>query len=103
MAHKFSQLTEVGDTAALQVVGNTEHLFQIVVANKNTSVDYNVLGSVDGVNYFDLESSDVQKTANGTYYLSYSGLPLVFVKGSFRAEAGGTAVTLDITYQGSGN
>jgi len=103
MGHKFTQLTAAGDTDALNVSGNTDHTFQFVVAAINTSIDFNAKGSLDGTNYFDLSASDVQKTANGAYYISYSGTPLNFVKGTFAAEAGGTAVTLDIIYQGSSN
>lgn len=101
MAHKFAQLTAAGNTDSHKVVGFTDHLFTVTVANKNTSVDYNVQGTIDNTNWFDLETSDVQQTANGTYYLSYNGLALVSVRGSFRAEVGGTDVTLDIAYQGS--
>lgn len=101
MGYKFDQLTAVGNTDALDVRSNINHTFQVVVANKNTSVDYNVQGSVDGTNYFDLESSDVQQTTNGAYYLTYANLPLVKVRCSMRAEVGGTAVTLDFTYEGN--
>ena len=67
MGYQFTQLTAVGNTEAITVKGNINHTFQVVVANKNTSVDYNVQGSLDGTNFFDLSSSDVQQTADGTY------------------------------------
>lgn len=102
MGYKFTQLTAVGNTEAITVKGNINHTFQVVVANTDTSVDYNVQGSLDGTNFFDLAASDVQQTADGTYYLTYANTPLVEVRCSFTAEAGGTAVTLDFTYEGNG-
>lgn len=92
----FIQLTAQGETASVNVE-NAHHLtLQIVVAAIDTSVDYNVQGSLDDTNWFDLETADVQKTANGTFFLRYENLKAKFVRFSFRAEAGGTAVTLDV-------
>ena len=101
MGYKFTQLTAAGNTESISVKSENHHTFQVVVASINTSVDYNVQGSLDGTNFFDLEASDIQQTANGTYYLTYPNMPLQEVRCSFKAEAGGTAVTLDFTYEGS--
>lgn len=93
----LTQLTAPGTTAVVDVVPYKQHTVQYKVASINTSVDVNVQGSVDGNNFFNLESSNVQKTANGTYYLNYKNLPLARMRFNFAAEAGGTAATIDVT------
>ena len=80
MGHYLGELTSASSTDALVVKGNVSHTVQIKVAAVTTSIDYNILGSLDGTNYFDLESSNVQKTATGTFYLNYSDLPLTHIK-----------------------
>lgn len=98
--HTFAQLAAAGDGEIFAVGDSKDHTFIITVANKDTSVDFNFEYSLDGVNWVDFESSDVQKTANGSYAYHYSGKPCNMVRPSFRAEAGGTAVTLDVVYKG---
>ena len=99
MGQYLGELTSSGSTDAVVVKGNTSHTLQINVTAVTTSIDYNILGSLDGTNYFDLESTNVQKTATGVFYLSYSDLPLTHIKGSFEAGTG----TLQFTYQGNTN
>ena len=94
---KITQLTAVGLSSAVDVAAYKHHTVQYIIANVNTSVDINVSGSLDGNDYFDLESSDVQKTGNGTFYLNYKNLPLAKLKFEVAAEAGGTTVTVDAT------
>jgi hypothetical protein len=80
--------------AAGYAAARSKHSVAVTVANIDTSVDYNIQGTLDGSTWFDLESSDIQQTSNGTYHHTYD-LPLRDIRLNFTAEAGGAAVTLD--------
>ncbi len=97
----FTQLTAPGATAAVNVNAINNHVFQVKLASKNTSVDVNIEGSLDGTNYFKIKASDVQYTANGNYYITETNLQVKFIRFSFVSEIGGTAATLDVVYLGS--
>jgi len=99
--HTFTQLTAPGVTSAVKVDAVNSHVFQIKLANKDTSVDVNIEGTIDGTNYFSFNATDTQYTANGTYLLSVKNMLVKFVRFRFVSEVGGAAATLDVIYQGS--
>jgi len=97
----FVQLTAPGNTVAVSGSAINKHVFQITLAAKNTSVDVNIEGSIDGTNWFKIKSSDIQYTANGTYYIEAHDLQVTFIRFDFVSEVGGTAATLDVIYLGT--
>jgi len=102
MAEKtFTQLVAPGVTPAVDVDAVNNHVFQIKLANKDTSVDVNLEGSLDGTNFFKIKAADVQYTTDGMYYLTETDLQVKYVRFSFVSEIGGTAATLDVVYLGS--
>lgn len=96
-----TQLTAPGVTAAILTGRATYHTFQYVVAAINTNVVVRAEGSLDGTSWFNLSASetDVTKTANGQYGMSYNGV-VPQVRFRFVSESGGTAATIDVTYEG---
>lgn len=98
--HTFTQLVAAGEGVIYATGDSINHTFIITVAAVNTSVDYNFQYSLDGTVWIDFESADVQKTGNGSFAYTYSNTPCNMIRPSFRAEAGGTAVTLDVVYKG---
>ena len=75
MAEKtFTQLVAPGVTPAVDVDAVNNHVFQIKLANKDTSVDVNLEGSLDGTNFFKIKAADVQYTTDGMYYLTETDL-----------------------------
>jgi hypothetical protein len=97
----FAQLTAVGNSAAFNCGNASTHTFIVKVANINTSVDYNFQATIDGVNWADISASNIQKTADGNYLHSFSGILATQIRASFKAEVGGVAVTLDVSYIGA--
>lgn len=97
----FTQLVAPGVTAAVNVNAINNHVFQVKLAAKDTSVDVNIEGSLDGTNYFAIKAADVQYSANGTYYITETNLQVKFIRFSFVSEIGGTAATLDVVYLGN--
>ena len=98
LENSWTTLTEVGETSALNVLNYKYHTVQITVAAIDSTVDINVKGSLDGDDYFDLESTDVQYSANGTYSLDYCK-KLKYIKFAMTAESG-TNVTVTASYLG---
>lgn len=114
----FAQLTAPGQTASVECLGIRHHLFQIKIASINTTVDFNIQGSLDNTNWFNMPTYTiasglqqdnlsltattgvVQVSANGTYVLLYPNIPLKYIRFNFSAETGGTAATIDVTYMG---
>ena len=97
----FTQLTAPGNTAEVNVNAINNHVFQVKLANKDTNVDVNIEGSLDGTNFFVIKASDVQYTTNGNYFITETDLQVKFIRFSFVSEIGGTAATLDVVYLGS--
>lgn len=76
----------------------SKHTIQIDLAlNASTSVDVMPQGTVDGVSWFDLESSNITLSASGTTHKTYT-LPLADIRLDFVSETGGTGATLDIHF-----
>ena len=97
----FTQLTAPGNTAAVNVNAINNHVFQVTVAVIDTSVDVNIEGSLDGTNFFKIKASDVQYTANGTYYITETDLQVKFIRFDFVSELTVTNATIDVVYLGS--
>jgi hypothetical protein len=93
----FTQLTAAGSTAATNIRNYKNLTWQIILANKDTSVDVRVEGSHDGTNWFNMDDAgtDTQYTANGTYSLRASDRAVEFTRFTFVSEVGGAAATLD--------
>lgn len=99
--HAFTQLTAAGATAALNVGDLSTHILQYTVAGINDNVVLRMEGSVDGTNFFNLSSEDVDVTvvANGTNAFVYDGR-VNYIRGRFVSESGGTDATVDFSYTG---
>jgi hypothetical protein len=96
----FAQLTAAGEGAAFNCGDSSNHTFVVKVAAINTSVDYNFQMTLDNVNWADMNATNIQKTANGVYQHTFTGIQAMAVRPSFKAEVGGVAVTLDVSYKG---
>ena len=88
-------LTNTGTTSSCVVAeGNgsacTDFVFQVTVANVGTNVIVRFEGSLDGTNFFSLQSPDTTITANGTTGYSFSGKPLKAVRGNLVTITTGT-------------
>jgi len=92
-------LTAPGDGTPVNVETYHYHIWQVVVAAINTSVDVKINGSIDGTNYGNTAASATQYTANDTYFIELVG-KYKYLKPEFDAEAGGTDATITFTYMG---
>jgi len=96
-------LTEAGtQTTAYSVLqGTLSHIFAVTIANIVTNVIVRYEGSIDGTNWFNLDTneSDTTYTANGTYSATYNGT-LKQVRVNFVTETGGTSATIACNYLG---
>lgn len=101
MARDFQFTTIVGTTLtpSISASESINHTFQVKFTMAGTEVTYNAQGSLDGVNFFDIESSDVQKTAAGTYYINKGNAPLDYVRFNVVSTGGGT-IDMDVFYKG---
>ena len=63
----FASLYDVGAGELFAIGDSNDHTFVVSVSNVDTSVDFNLQLTLDGVIWVDLESSDVQKTGNGDF------------------------------------
>lgn len=94
----FTQLTAPSSTDSYEVDDYNYHTIQYKVANKDTNVVVKIQGSLDNTNWFDCTNETTQ-TANGTYYLSFTGA-LRYIRFTFVSETGGTAATINAVYFG---
>ena len=87
----LSTLTSVGVTAS-QVVTGADMTFQVTVSGIGTNVVIRFEGSLDGTNFFNLSSANVDSTitANGTYGYALSGCPVQFARLRLVSFSGGT-------------
>lgn len=97
----FTQLTAAGATASLNVGDLSEHVLQYTVADINDNVVLRMEGSLDGTNFFNLSSENVDVTvvANETNAFVYDG-KVNYIRGRFVSESGGTDATVDFVYTG---
>lgn len=76
----------------------TDLLFQITVASMTTSVSVCLQGSLDNVNWFNLDIDEGYEkyTVDGTYAMRYQGNgEILYIRLYFYAEVGGTGATID--------
>lgn len=101
MGYKFTQLTAPGSTSPLNVPSSKSHCCQYTVSNINTNVIVRFEGSIDSIDYFNLDGDgDTTITANGTYAFKMSNTPLAKVRFTFVSETGGTDADIDVFYEG---
>lgn len=79
-------LTATGTTATCIVsdqdnAGSTSVGFQVTVANVGTNVVVRFEGSLDGTNFFNLNTGDTTLSGNGTTGYSFGNFPLKAVRG----------------------
>lgn len=84
-------LTAAGVTAAQQVTG-ANMTFQVTVSGIGTNVVMRFEGSLDGSNFFNLNSTNVDTTitANGTYGYALMGCPVQYTRFRLVSLTGGT-------------
>lgn len=84
-------LTSIGATSAQKTAG-ADLTFQVTVSGVGTSVVIRLEGSLDDVNYFNLNSGNVDTTitGNGTYGFSLSGCPVQYARLRLVSVSGGT-------------
>jgi hypothetical protein len=84
-------LSSVGVTAAQTLTG-ANMTFQVTVSGIGTNVVVRFEGSLDGTNFFNLSSANVDTTitANGTYGYALSGCPVQFARLRLVSISGGT-------------
>ena len=84
-------LSSAGATASQTVTGS-DMTFQVTVTSIGTNVVIRFEGSLDGINFFNLSSANVDTTltANGTYGYALSGCPVQFARLRLVSLSGGT-------------
>jgi hypothetical protein len=87
----LSTLTAAGVTLTQTVTG-ADMTFQVTVSSIGTNVVIRFEGSLDGTNFFNLSSANVDTTitANGTYGYALSGCPVQFARLRLVSLSGGT-------------
>lgn len=108
----ISQLSEPSTSSMIDTGASVSHTFQVTVANINTNVVLNLLGSVDGISAGILipdtgvvtgsaiSNGVITITANGTYIYKIMNNPLTSVAVKFVSESGGTDATVNVKYMG---
>lgn len=91
-------LTAPGNGSAVQVAENdlfstTSYSLLTTVASINTNVIVRLEGSIDGTDYATIINNTTY-TANGTFSLNVTGIPMKFVRPVFVSESGGTTATV---------
>jgi len=89
----LGSLTEAGVSSS-EVTTGLDLAFQVTVSDIGTSVTIRLEGSVDGVNYFNLDESetDTVLTVNGTYGYALSGCPIQYARLRLVSVDGGSPV-----------
>lgn len=85
----FTALTVVGTTNFQSLDSGTNIAFQVTVASIGTNVVIRLSGSLDGTNFFTLQS-DVTLTTNGTYGYVFANTPVLYVRGELVSISTGT-------------
>ena len=92
----FEPLTAAGNTNFQSLDSGTNIAFQVTVASIGTNVVIRLSGSLDGTNFFTLQS-DVTLTANGTYGYVFANTPVRYVRGQLVSISTGTpTVTIKV-------
>lgn len=87
----LSTLSAVGVTASQAVTG-ANMTFQVTVSGIGTNVVIRFEGSLDGTNFFNLSSANVDTTltSNGTFGYALSNCPVQFARLRLVSFSGGT-------------
>jgi hypothetical protein len=78
------------DVAVQDVAAATTFGVQVKVASVSTNVVVRVEGSLNGTDFFNLDTSDKTLTANGVYFYNYTDLPLKTIRCNLVTITGGT-------------
>jgi len=99
--HNLGQLTTPNVTSSVLSSVYNKHNIVFTVASISTNVVVRAEGSLDGVNYFNLDDTETDYTvnANGTYHL-WTEKPTKYIRFRFVSESGGTTATLTTNYIG---
>jgi hypothetical protein len=92
----FPKMDHVTYTEAFPIGDANDHTFIVVVSDKKTSVDFNFQITLDGVNWADMNASDIQKTEDGAYLYHFEGYHGMAIRGAYKAEVGGTQATATV-------
>ena len=80
-----------------------DHVIQYVVAGISTNLVFTMDGSLDGTNWFNMDTDELTTTinANGTYSLTRSNCPIKQIRLTQVSETGGTTATINARYMGN--
>jgi len=101
----FDQLTAAADNTQKIYLLSSDRmiiyrniLWQVKVASMTTNVVYRLEGSLNGTDWFNLDSVNITKTADGTYSIDYRGTgQILYIRFYWVSESGGTAATIDVS------
>ena len=83
-------------------VRNTDHTFVYTTTGVSTNVIFNIQGTIDGSNYFDVFASDTTVTSDTTGYLNKTNFPVRAVRVNWISKSGvGTTPNLSVKYEGN--
>lgn len=92
----FEPLTAPGNTSFQSLDSGTNIAFQVTVASIGTNVVIRLSGSLDGTNFFNLQS-DVTLNTNGTFGYVFANTPVLYVRGQLVSISTGTpTVTIKV-------
>jgi hypothetical protein len=89
--HEFSSLTSAGVTDSAQTAG-VSLMFQVTVSGVSGNVVVRFEGSLDSVNFFNLDqdNADTTITADGTTGYALNGCPVKYARVRLVSISGGT-------------
>lgn len=93
-----TQLTAPGTTTARQLTKYRDVAWSVKVASINTSVTIRFEGSMNNVDWFNLEenNNDILLSSDGTSYYQRTNCNVEYVRFNFVSEIGGTAATINV-------
>tara|TARA_R100000951_G_C2594447_1_gene166148 strand:+ start:441 stop:770 length:330 start_codon:yes stop_codon:yes gene_type:complete len=88
----LTSLSAAGVTGSTRISGASSLTFQVTTSGIGTNVKIRLEGSLDDVNFFNLDDSeeDTTLTANGTFGYALSACPIEFVRLRLVSVSGGT-------------
>ncbi len=78
------------DVAVQDVAAATIFGVQVKVASVSTNVVIRIEGSLNGTDFFNLDTSDKTLTSNGVYFYNYTDRPLKTIRCNLVSITGGT-------------
>ena len=98
-------LSTPNTTAAILAQQNSNHTFQYVITEVSTNIVVRAEGSLDNSNWFNFESDNTTKNANGTYSIHKSSTPMKYVRLNWVSKdpvaGGGTTPNVSVKYMGN--